>query len=46
LPLTPTTHEHVRGSDYYAAQGGASVAGGRMPEATGASCSTEVSHAA
>lgn len=46
LPLAPITHEHVRGGDYYAAQGGASVAGGRMPEATGASSTAEVSHAA
>lgn len=46
LPLPPVTHEHVRGGDYYDAQGGASVARGRMSEATSVAAHAEVGHAA
>lgn len=36
LPLPPVAHEHIRGGDYYDAQGRASDAAGTMPEATDA----------
>lgn len=46
LPLPPVRHEHIRGGDYYDAQGWACGPQGRRPEASGGSADAEVAHVA